>query len=365
MKRPLNSPLANAYHLAIPLMSFRKPGPLVGAFVALSVWTSASPHAGVRGPDAARTEPHAFLRSAAGFTATDLAALDRGEPIARVLDTDRREVAVVGAVRIKSSPAALFQRYRDISNLKGSDVVLEIGRFGTPPSADDLRGLHFEEYDLDTIRQCKPGNCGVRLSSANMDRFARDVNWNAPGWREQASALWRQLLAADAAAYLANGTLGDYRNKAEPLEVADEFNRIFESSRYFESISPEFLSYLKRFPSVRLDGAENILYWSKDDINRPVTRITHLILYPAPPGARRPGLIATKQIYAAHYFDAGLGFTCAFDDGTSGFYMLSVNRVRTRSLMSFTRSIVRSIVQRRSREAMEGVLRSTKAALER
>lgn len=347
-------------------MSIRNPGPLIGAFVAaLSVCAGTRPDAVAPGPDTVRTEPHAFLRSAAGFTPADLAALDQGEPIARVLDTDRREVAVVGAVRIKSSPVALFQRYRNISNLKGSDVVLEIGQFGTPPAAEDLRGLHFEQYDLDTIRECKPGDCGVRLSSANMERFAHDVKWNAPGWREQAGALWRQLLAADAAAYMASGRLGDYRNKAVPLNVADEFSRIFESSRYFESISPEFLAYLRRFPSVRLDGVENILYWSKDDINRPVTRVTHLALYPAPTGARRPGLIATKQIYAAHYFDAGLGLTVTFDDGASGFYMLSVNRVRTRSLSGFVRAFVRSIVERRSRDAMEGILRSMKVALER
>jgi hypothetical protein len=309
-------------------------------------------------------EPHTFLRAAAGFSPADLTQLDRGEPLARVLDTDKREVAVVGAVRIAASEAKLFERYRDIASLK-SGVVLELGRFGTPPTPADLRGLDFENYDLETIRVCKPGDCGVRLSTANMERFARDVNWTAPGWREQAADLWRRLLAADAAAYMANGTLGDYRNKATPLDVAEEFNPIFESSKYFEAISPEFLAYLRRFPSVSLQGTENILYWSKDDINRPVTRVTHLVLYPAPPGARRPGLIATKQIYAAHYFDAGLGLTCAFDDGASGFYMLSVNRVRTRSLTSFTRSLVRSIVQRRSRDAMEGILKSMKAALER
>jgi hypothetical protein len=310
-------------------------------------------------------EPHIFLRTVAGFSPADLAQLDRGDPIARVLDTDKREVAVVGAVRITASQARLFERYRDISSLKSSDVVLEVGRFGTPPTPADLRGLDFENYDLETIRVCKPGDCGVRLSTANMERFAHDVNWTAPGWREQAANLWRRLLSTDAAAYMANGTLGDYRNKATPLDVTEEFKAIFESSKYFEAISPEFLAYLQRFPSISLQGTENILYWSKDDINRPVTRVTHLVLYPAPPGARRPGLIATKQIYAAHYFDAGLGLTCAFDDGASGFYMLSVNRVRTRSLTSFSRSIVRSIVQRRSREAMEGILKSTKAALER
>ena len=257
--------------------------------------------------EAVSGEPHTFLRTAAGFSPADLAQLDRGEPIARVLDTDRREVAVVGAVRIRASQARLFERFRNIANLQSSDVVLQIGRFGTRPSADDLRDLQFEDYDLETIRKCRPGDCGVRLSGANMDRFARDVNWNAPGWREQAASLWRQLLAADAAAYMANGTLGEYRNKGEPLDVADEFRLVFESAKYFETIAPDFFSYLKRFPSVRLDGTENILYWSKDDINRPVTRVTHLVLYPALAGSRRPGLIATKQIYAAHYFDAGLG----------------------------------------------------------
>jgi hypothetical protein len=291
--------------------------------------------------------------------------LDHGEPIAKVLDTDRREVAVVGAVRITGSQTKLFERYRGRSALKTSDVVMETGRFSRPPIPDDLRDLHFEDYDLDTIRTCKPGDCGVRLSTRDMERFARDVDWSAPNWKQQAGDLWRKLLAANADAYLANGTLGDYRNKATPLDVADEFKILYGSFADFEKLSPEFMTHVKQFPTARLEGTEDLLYWSKDDINRPVTRVTHLSLYPAPAGTRRPGLIATKQIYAAHYFDAGLGLTCAFDDGMSGFYMVSINRVRTRSLTGFTRSLVRSIVQRRSRDAMEGILQSMKAAIER
>jgi hypothetical protein len=306
-----------------------------------------------------------FLRTAGSFTDADIARVERGEPIAKVLDTDRREVAIVGAVRIAGPETKLFDRYRHASSVKTSDVVMETGRFSTPPVPDDLRGLHFEDYDLDTIRACKPGNCGVRLSTHDMERFAREVTWNAPTWRTQAGDLWRQLLAANTASYLTTGALGDYRNKATPLDVADEFKILFDAFAYFERISPEFMQYLRRFPSIRLEGAENILYWSKDDINRPVTLVTHLSLYPAPAGAPRPGLIATKQIYAAHYFDAGLGVICAFDDAEGGFYMVSMNRVRTRSLTSLTRSLVRSIVQRRSRDAMEGILRSTKTAIEK
>ena len=310
-------------------------------------------------------QAHALLRSTAAFTNAELARLDRGEPIAKVLDTDRREVAIVGAVRIAGSQAQLFARYRIPSNVRTSDVVMETGRFSATPVPDDLRDLHFEDYDLDTIRTCKPGDCGVRLSTRDMERFAREVNWSGPNWKQQAGDLWRQLLAANANAYLANGTLGDYRNKATPLDVADEFKILFQAFADFEKLSPEFMAHLRQFPAARLHGTEDFLYWSKDDINRPVTRVTHLSLYPAPADSNRPGLIATKQIYAAHYFDAGLGLTCAFNDGTSGFYMVSMNRIRTRSLTGFTRTLVRSIVQRRSREAMEGILRSMKIGIER
>jgi hypothetical protein len=326
----------------------------------------AAPIAGKPPQPPKTTNPaHALLRTTAAFTNAELAQLDRGEPIAKVLDTDRREIAIAGGVRIAGPQRKLFERYRNPSSVKMSDVVLEAGRFSTPPIANDLRDLHIEAFDLDQIRACKPGDCGVRLATGDIDRFAHEVNWNSPNWQQQAGDLWRTVLAAHAAAYIASGTLGDYRNKATPLDVADEFRILFGTFAEFEKLSPEFFDHLKRFPAAGLEGTEDLLYWSKEDINRPVTRITHLSLYPAPPDVHRPGLIATKQIYAAHYFDAGIGLIAAFDDGTSGFYMVSMNRVRTRSLSGLSRTLVRSMVQRRSRDSMEGILRSTKSALER
>jgi hypothetical protein len=321
------------------------------------------------GTPASASEPHTFLRTVAGFSPSDLAALERGEPVAKVLGTERREVAIVGAIRIKAARERLVNRYRDVSRLRGSDMVLELGMFGESPRADDLLSLTAEDYDLETIRDCKPGDCGVRVSAETMARFGREVNWRAADWREQAGSVWRRVLAEYAAAYRATGALGDYRNKATPLSVAEEFGVLFDESRYFSSAVPEFFAYLQEFPRGRLAGAEDILYWKKDDIGlRPITSITHLTMYTPPSdGAqpRRPALIGTKQIYATHYFDAGLGLTLAFDDGAAGFYMLSVNRARTRSLQSFMRTLVRSMVLRKSRDAMEHILRSTKQALER
>jgi hypothetical protein len=314
--------------------------------------------------------PRQFLLSAAGFTSADIARLDRGEAIAATLDTDRREVAVAGAVRVNAPVERLIERSRDVRNLKNSESVLEVGTIGALPRAADFDALTFEEYDLATIRDCRPGDCGVRLPADSMARFEREVNWRASDWRQQAGALWRRVLADYTSGYRANGqsALAEYRNKEVPLSVATEFDVLFDRSRAFEPSAPGFFRHLRNFPTAPLDGVEDIFYWSKTDFSvRPVVAVTHLSLYRIPsvsPIERTSALIATKQIYATHYFDAALGLTLVFDDGSGGFYMVCVNRARTRSLSSFMRRLVRSTVQRRSREALEHVLRSTKTALE-
>jgi hypothetical protein len=95
--------------------------------------------------------------------------------------------------------------------------------------------------------------------------------------------------------------------------------------------------------------------------------MTHLLLYAAPPGlpaASPVAMVATKQIYATHYFDAGLGLTAAYAHPSGGLYLVSVSRARTRSLTGMMRAFVRSTVQKRSRDAMEKILRATRTAVE-
>jgi hypothetical protein len=95
-------------------------------------------------------------------------------------------------------------------------------------------------------------------------------------------------------------------------------------------------------------------------------RLSHQAIYR--PAGSQTVLVATNQIYADHYLDAGLTVTMAIDAGEGGsgpaFYMLSVSRARTRSLSGFLRSFVRSTVQSRSREALRKILTSTRTSLE-
>lgn len=311
----------------------------------------------------------ALLRDAAHFSSADVFAVQRGETIARVLETERAEVAVAGAVRIRAPRERILERYRDISALAKSEVVLQVGRFSARPRADDLRELVFEQYDLDSLRECEPGDCAVRLTAATMTRFQQSINWRAPDWRTRAADVWRESLAQYAAEYRAHGdrALAEYHNKVAPLRLQDQFAILYRESAFVTPFAPDLLRYLQEYPQVTLPGAEDILYWSKDDFGlRPVFSITHLSIHAPPPGASaRAALVGSKQIYATHYFDAALGITMAVDDGTGGSYMVVINRARTRSLTSRFRGFVRGIVKGRSREGVEKMLRSTRESLER
>ena len=313
---------------------------------------------------AAARETHDLLKQL-GLSAADLALLERGEPLARVLDTDRRQVAVAGAVRVRSSRDRLLARFRELSYLARSDMVVSVSAFSPAPSADDMRGLTFEEHDLNSVRDCQPGDCGVRLPNNAIDAIRRDVNFRAPAWRDEVTRNWKQALAAYAASYASGGdnALAEYYNREEPLKMQEEFAILRKDSAAFETTAPDLMRIVRDYPKASAPGIENILYWSKESFGiRPVVSITHRIVH-APPGSTRAA-VAAKQIYATHYFDAGLGFTLIVEDGAGVSYLLQVNRIRTRSLNSIFRAMVRSTVQRRSREGVEKMLRGMRDAAE-
>jgi hypothetical protein len=123
--------------------------------------------------------------------------------VAKILSTDLREVAVAGSSDCRLEREAQ-DRYREVENLKRSAIVLDIGRLGKPPRTSDLASVPFEDYNLD-LRDCRPGECRVRLGEPEIARFHREVDWRATDWRERSQTVWRDVLAGYAAAYSREG----------------------------------------------------------------------------------------------------------------------------------------------------------------
>lgn len=319
---------------------------------------------GQRGPIA----PRELLRDIARMTDAEWAAVERGEAVAKVIDTDNREIAVAGAVRISASKDRLAERYRDVAHLKRSPIVLDVGRFSRPPSAADLAPARFEEYNLD-LRECRPFDCRVRLSEQDIKRFHDEVNWRDVAWRDRSAAVWRQVLAGYAASYARSGrqALPVFANKREPLSVASELGGLVQEVAFVGNYAPDMFAFMREFAPPIPNNAEDVLYWSKEDFGvRPVFRISHQVVHTTTANPTTVAIVTT-QVYADHYLDAALTVTLALDAGgaSPSFYLVSVNRARTRSLTGILRSFVRSTVQSRSRDALRKILTATKTSLEK
>ena len=347
--------------------SLRRPS-LSGLVLTAALWVCGSSAAPAR-----VMTPRDLLRTVAQFTDAEWAMVEGGEAVAKILDTDTREVAVAGAVRIQGTRDKLVSRSRDLDVLKRSSAVLDVGRFSPSPTAVDLQGVTFDDHNLD-LRNCRPGNCQVRLAAEDIARFHKEVNWGGAAWREESARVWRDVLAGYAAGYLRHGrrALPDYVNKREALSVASEVSLLTSTYGFVSVYSPELAAYLRDFGANPPAGAQQLLYWTREDFGiRPIVRISHQVILQ---GSSAPStLIATNQVYADHYMDAALTVTVALETSghapanaasAHGFYMISVSRARTRSLSGLLRRIARSTVQSRSRDTMRKILGSTKVAIE-
>jgi hypothetical protein len=149
--------------------------------------------------------------------------------------------------------------------------------------------------------------------------------------------------------------------------VAEQFDTILKASPYIFDYDPDFYEYLRDYPNKKLDAIEDFLYWSKDKFGlKPEISVSHVSIF------RRPELgltlIASKQIYASHYFEASLGLTVASvaaRNPNPAFYLLYFNRSRSDVLHGGFSGLVRSQVKSRARtgasETLEKVRRSIEA----
>lgn len=332
--------------------------------------------ANVSAPAAIPPETQALLQRQLGFSPSELAAIDRGRPAVRSLRAgDRHEVATAGAVRIDVPPGLFVDRFNDIVSFKRSPLVLQIGKFSSPPRLDDLERLALDQADVDALRRCRVGNCGLQLTASQIQRFAQEMNWSnpdAPDARGRANKLFREMLLESVTAYQTGGNsaLPEYRDRADPVRAADELRVVVGHSSSLLHDAPELTEYLMEYPRATSPRVQDFMYWSREQFGlKPVVSVTHAIVYTPQPGGAADLMIASKQIYASHYFDGSLALTLAAVDRSVGgnqvgFYMLYANRTRSASLPPLIGGIVRRVINGRTKSGMEEQLRLTKQRLE-
>ena len=314
------------------------------------------------------TEFQKILREKAAFDATDFAALEQGQTVVRLLPVkDKREVAVSGLVSLQVPAEMFLQSFRESMAQKSNPAILQIGRFSAAPTLSDFQTLTFEDRDLEDLKQCVVGDCKLKLSALMIERLQKEVNWEAADYRAQATQLLKLMLLDYVRDYLARGdaALIEYNDKAEKVSVAEEQRALMTASSYLRSVLPELPRQLKGFAKPQLAVVEDAIVWSKIKFGlKPVIAIDHIVVYRREQTGPQI-IVASKQIYANHYFDSSLALTAfvSIPGATPASYLFYENRSRADGLGGMFGKMKRGIIEDKAVDGLKTILETSKTNL--
>lgn len=272
--------------------------------------------------------PRPFLRKVIQLDEAQLAAMEKGEVVTKILPTtDKPEIAAFGVVKTAGTVDQLLALARDVQKFRQVPQIPEMGRFSTPAKLEDLKGLDHPPADIAALKSCKPGSCDVKLGTKGLETVSK-MNWSGADADRRATAIFNQAIIDYVTAYQQGGTdaMGNVLDKKDEKSRAQEFRALLAHSPYLVDYVKEFSDYLAAYPNGKLAGAEDVLYWAKDTFGlKPVVSAYHVTFYKSPRGA----LISTKLLGATHFFNAGLEITAGVPtaDG-KGLYLMSLYRTR-------------------------------------
>jgi hypothetical protein len=318
------------------------------------------------------SDPFAFFQPTVAVTADDREALDRGRTVARTLPARGDVVAVFAAVPIDVPSGRLEAWIDDITAFKRGPQVLAIGRFSDRPVLEDLAGLNFPDRDLEDLGRCRVGDCGLKLTEAEIEEFSRLVHVeSSPAALQDAL---RRLVLQRVKTYLGQGlsALGAYEHRSRPMPIAPAFSRLLIQSPFLSQRLPGLSGVVDRWPNttgLSAESTHSFVYWSHEHYGggKPIVSATHVFVRRASGnGNGTPEtLVIGKQIFATHYIDAWLGVTALVRNSQTGrAYLVYVNRSSLDVLNGFWAGLVRRILQRRLKAEAPTVLRGIARRLE-
>jgi hypothetical protein len=308
-----------------------------------------------------------YLNDTIKLTSDERSRLFQGAPVTRLLDSDAtKEVAVFGAVWIDAPIARYPEAVKDIERFERGGGFKVTKKISQPPVLQDFAELRLPAEDVEDLRGCRVGSCELKLGEQALQRFQKQVDWKAPDVAARVDHLMRQLSLEYVTGYLEGGNerLAVYRDQSRPTFVAAEFRDMVDRMPELTTFMPDMRRYLLEFPKVTIPNATSFLYWQETDFGlKPTIRISHLTIQQNPANT----VVASKMVYASHYFWTGIELRVLLPDPArgKGLWFITVNRSRSDGLSGFTGSIVRGRVRSEVQTGTQASLEATKRSLER
>lgn len=337
------------------------------ALIAAIAVLAAVPHPAAQAP-ALPAALNDYLTRHVKLPAKEIARVSSGEPVTALLNEGdpSKEVSVFGVVWIQSTPTAYVRALTDIETFERGDNFRVTKKISDPPKLEDFNQIELPPEDIRALKSCKVGDCQIKLSQATLERVRRAIDFDSPEVSTQVTTFAKQLALDYVTAYLRGGNaeLAVYRDAKNPTFVAKEFESMVARIPAMEEFTPDLRRYLLDFPRVTAPDTTSFLYWQEARFGlKPTIRINHVVIQPNTAGGFN---IASKQLYASHYFWTALETRVLATDPQrpGGFYFVTVNRSRSDGLSGIIGKLIRGKVRGEARSGIESALRATKRLLE-
>jgi hypothetical protein len=328
---------------------------------------------GASGTGAPRTGPvlpgdlETYVTKYVHLDADARARLLAGAPITKLLDSDpSKEVVVFGAVWVHAPIARYLAAVKDIERFESGDNFLVTKKVSSPPRLDDFAQLRITDDDARDMRSCKVSSCEFKLSEGGIERLRREVDWTRPDAHERLNRLAREFALEYVTGYLEGGNarLAVYRDEERPTFVAQEFATMIDRLPSLGEFLPQVRRYLLEFPKATLPSSESFIYWQEVKFGlKPTIRINHLVMAEEKDGA----MVASKMLYASHYFWTALELRVLVRDPSrgEGFWFVTESRSRSDGLSGFVGRLIRGKVRGEAEKGTAAVLQLTRDRLEK
>ena len=284
----------------------------------------------------AKDRLYSFLKKDMAFSEKEFKSFKAGKTVTKKLKTrTKHEVGIFSIAKINVSKEFLLKNYSQQGMNIETAAAKSWGAIKTPPQIEDLKEITLPQRDIKDLAKCKPGKCKVKAPVGAINKIA-ELDAKAPDYEEKANQLLQQDTVDYVSKYLKEGNkmLVEYSDKKKPVRVAEQFQGLLTASPYLKRYVPDLYAYLENFPNSQLPQAKDSFIWIKEEFDnkdaRPILSVNHMVVY-HPEGAGGEPIVALKQLYATHYFEANLSLTGLFEDPESdgkSVYLLNINRAR-------------------------------------
>ena len=127
-----------------------------------------------------------YLKQNLKLSQDQINSIRNGTPYAVALPSRTPdEIFVFGAVYINADPASYVSYAYDFDRLRHTPGILAVNKFSNPPQLSDMKGFELDSADVESLKNCTPGNCAIQLPGRDIEAIRKSVNFSASNAADQ------------------------------------------------------------------------------------------------------------------------------------------------------------------------------------